>query len=137
MLIKPLSLFVVVDIKGKEMYPTETVTLFNDLCLFAPAALIDISITWKAIDERSAKATFTTNGTSISAVLYFNETGQLINFISNDRYSVSEMKTFPFSTPTKNYKNIDGYNLPTYGEAIWQYPDGKFELKKIEYNVTK
>ncbi|MBD0779927.1 hypothetical protein HPE56_19180 [Maribacter sp. ANRC-HE7] len=141
MQIKLLSLFPVVDIDGPKMFPTETVTFLNDLCLFAPGALIDDRIRWETIDELSVKATFTTNGTSISAILYFNEKGQLVNFVSNDRYSVSEMKTFPFSTPVKNYQNINGYNLPTYGEAIWHYPGGefiygKFNVKRIEYNVT-
>ena len=41
MLIKLASLFPVVKIDGPEMFPTETVTFFNDLCLFAPAALMD------------------------------------------------------------------------------------------------
>lgn len=142
MLIKVLSLFTVVDIKEETMYLTETVTFFNDLCLFAPSCLIDKRIKWEAIDDVSIKATFTNNETSITAILYFNKKGQLVNFISNDRYSVSEMKTFPFSTPVKNYENSNGYNLPTYGEAIWNYPDGefvygKFNLKRIEYNVFK
>ncbi len=142
MLIKLESLFPIVDIKGKEMYPAETVTFFNDLCLFAPAALIDKRITWETIDPLSVKATFTTINIKISAILSFNEAGQLINFVSYDRYSVSEMKAFPFSTPAKNYKNINGYNLATYGEATWHYPDGefvygKFELKEIEYNVSQ
>jgi hypothetical protein len=34
---------------------------------------------------------------------------------------------------------MNGYNVPTYGETIWHYPDGafcygKFYLKEIEYN---
>lgn len=141
MRIKLLSLFTVAHEDGAQMFPTETVTFFNDLCLFAPAALIDPRITWEVLDDLSVKASFTTNNTVIMATLYFNEQGQLINFISNDRYSVSEMKTYPFSTPTKNYKNINGYNLPTYGEAIWHYPDGefvygKFNVKSVEYNVS-
>ena len=141
MIVKVLSLFPVVHIKGEELYPTETVTFFNDLCMFVPTALIDKRIQWETLDTQSVKATFTNNNTSISAILYFNETGQLVNFISNDRYSVSKMKAFPFSTPTNNYKNINGYNLPTYGEAIWHYPEGefvygKFQLQSIEYNVV-
>ncbi|WP_273568058.1 DUF6544 family protein [Maribacter halichondriae] len=142
MLIKLLSLFPVVNIDSQELFATETVTFFNDLCLFAPAALIDDRIVWEAIDDISAKATFTTNGTSISAILHFNQKGQLVNFVSEDRISVSEMTTFPFSTPIKNYKNVNGYKLPTYGEAIWHYPDGefiygRFNLKSVEYNVTE
>lgn len=141
MRIKLLSLFSVVDLSEPELYPTETVTFFNDLCLFAPAALIDDRISWETLDSLSAKAIFNNNGTKISAILYFNEKGQLINFVSKDRYSVSEMKAFPFSTPASNYKNINGYQLPSYGEAIWHYPDmdfvyGKFEVVDLSYNVT-
>lgn len=142
MQIKLLSLFPVVSLDAPELFSTETVTYFNDLCLFAPAALIDGRIIWETLDDFSAKATFTTNNTSISATLYFNETGQLINFVSNDRYSISEMKIFPFSTPARNYKNLSGYNLPTFGEAVWHYPDGefvygKFNVKSIEYNIKR
>lgn len=141
MRIKLLSLFSVVDLAEPELYPTETVTFFNDLCLFAPAALIDDRISWETLDNLSAKASFNNNGTIISAILYFNEKGQLVNFVSNDRYSVSEMKAFPFSTPAGNYKNVNGYQLPTYGEATWHYPDGefvygKFEVVDIAYNVV-
>jgi hypothetical protein len=141
MQIKVPSLFSVVHIDKPELFPTETVTFFNDLCLFAPAALIDDRILWETIDDRSIKATFTNKDTSISAILHFNEKGQLVNFVSNDRIAIDQMKTFPFSTPASHYKNIGGYNLPTYGEAIWHYPDGefvygKFNLKSIEYNVT-
>jgi hypothetical protein len=142
MRIKLLSLFPVVDIMGPELYPTETVTYFNDLCLFAPAGLIDPRIAWEEIDDLTVKAIFSSGGTAISALLFFNEEGQLVNFRSEDRISVDEMKTFPFSTPVKNYEQVDGYKLPTYGEAIWHYPDGefvygKFHLKEVAYNVTQ
>ncbi len=48
--IKLLSLFPVVNINEPEMYKTETVTFFNDMCLFAPAAFIDAKIEWETID---------------------------------------------------------------------------------------
>jgi hypothetical protein len=65
----------------------------------------------------------------------------LVNFISEDRWAVADMKQYPFSTPVSNYRNINGYNLPTYGEAIWHYPDGEFiygkiEIKDIECNIS-
>ncbi|NNE76861.1 MAG: hypothetical protein HKN31_07285, partial [Pricia sp.] len=139
--IKLLSLFSVIDFDQPELFPTETVTYFNDMCLFAPAALIDDRISWEPLDDLSAKATFLTNNTRISAVLYFNEKGQLVNFVSNNRIAIDEMKTFPFSTPANTYKNLNGYHLPTYGEAVWHYPDGefvygKFKVKSVEYNVV-
>lgn len=51
MQIKLLGLFNMVNIKGKIINKAETVTLFNDMCLMAPAALIDKRIEWFAIDS--------------------------------------------------------------------------------------
>ncbi|WP_462254747.1 DUF6544 family protein [Ferruginibacter sp.] len=141
MQIKLLGLFNVVNVKGTEMNKAETVTVFNDMCLMAPAALIDKRIEWTAIDSLSANATFTNGINKITATLYFNEQGQLINFISDDRYAIGEMKQYRFSTPVKNYTPIGGIKIMEYGETVWHYPDGefvygKFTLKSIEYNVT-
>jgi hypothetical protein len=135
--IRLFGLFSVVKREGQDMDKAETVTLFNDMCLMAPATLIDKRITWLAIDSNSAKGTFTNHEITISAILYFNEIGQLIDFISNDR----DVNSYPFSTPVSNYQNKNGINIMTYGEAIWHYPDGnfvygKFNLKEVEYNLS-
>lgn len=132
----------VVDAKGEQMDQGETVTVFNDLCLMAPAALIDADVKWETIDKLTVKANYTNGENSISATLYFNETGELINFISTDRFLSSDGKTYlnyPWSTPAMNYEDFNGRKVPTYGEAIWQLPEGdfvygKFNLKSIEYN---
>ncbi len=142
MKVKVLSLFPVIDIEKPELFKTETVTFFNDLCLFAPAALMDKRITWQNLGDRSAEAVFTTNTTRISAKLYFNEKGQLINFVSENRMAIDEMKNIPFSTPIRDYENVNGFTLSTYGEAVWHYPEeefvyGKFHLKSLEYNVSE
>jgi len=125
---------------GPMMNKAETVTLFNDMCLLAPATLIDKRIQWQAINDTAATAIFTNHTISIKAELYFNQQGQLINFISNDRVSVNEMKNFPFSTPVTSYNNVNGYNIMSFAEAVWHYNDGaftygKFNLKEVEYNV--
>ena len=135
--IRLFGYFPVVKKSGKDMDQAETVTLFNDMCLMAPASLIDKRIVWQAIDSNSAKATFTNHAITISAILSFNNQGQLVDFISNDR----DVNHYAFSTPVSNYKNINGINIMTYGETIWHYPDGKFvygkfNLKEVEYNVS-
>ena len=135
--IRLFGFFPVVKRGGKDMDQAETVTLFNDMCLMAPATLIDRRITWQAIDSNSAKATFTNHSITISAILYFNEKGQLVDFVSNDR----DVNHYSFSTPVSNYKTINGINSMTYGETTWHYPDGKFiygkfNLKEVAYNVS-
>ena len=139
MQIKLFGLFDVVNIKGAIMNKAETVTVFNDMCLIAPATLIDKRIEWTAIDNLSAKAIFTNGTNKITATVYFNQEGQLVNFISDDRSAI-DMKQYRFSTPVKEYTSINGTNIWKHGETIWHYPDGefvygKFTLKSIEYNV--
>ena len=77
--------------------------------------------------------------------MHFNEKGELINFVSDDRSALQDdgtIKLARWSTPVGNYKEIDGRRIPTYGETIWNYPEGdftygKFKLKSIQYNVNK
>jgi hypothetical protein len=145
MLIKVLGLVPVVDGQGKEMNQGETVTVFNDMCILAPATLIDKRIEWESIDSLTAKAKFTNGDIKISATLYFNEKGQLINFVSDDRFYSPTGKTYEkvrWSTPVSDYKNINGFNLATYGEAIWNFPNEDFtyiklNIKDVRYNVEE
>ncbi|MCX7709533.1 MAG: hypothetical protein N2484_06750 [Clostridia bacterium] len=141
--IKVAGLFTVLDSRGPEMRIGDTTTLFNDMCFFAPATLIDHRIQWEAVDPLTVKATFTNQGTTISAVLYFNEKGELVNFISNDRFYIpmdgSSQKAV-WSTPISNYKDIGGLKLPSYGEAVWKLPEGDYcyakftNIKEVKYN---
>lgn len=87
------------------------------------------------------RATFTNGSTTISATLHFNSNGQLVNFVSDDRYDITEKKRYRFSTPLSNFDTIGEYMLPTFGEAIWHYPEGKFaygrfSIKSLQYNST-
>ncbi len=140
MRIKVFGLFPVVNVKGQGLFRAETVTIFNDMCLLAPATLIDSRIGWEAIDDTSARATFKTEGVSIQATLYFNAMGQLVNFVSDDRNGTDDLNKYRFSTPVSNYKSFNGFKLMSYGEAIWHYPEGefvygKFDLQEVVYNV--
>ena len=130
--------------QGIEMGQSETVTFFNDMCCLAPATLIDDRIKWVEIDAHRVLATFTCKKIIISANLLFNDEGQLINFISDDRYAQMKdntMKKFRWSTPLKNYKEIDGRMLPGYAETIYSYPEGDFcygifKIESAEYNCV-
>jgi hypothetical protein len=143
--VKVAELIKVVDIKGEELTKAETVTLMNDMCIFAPGSLIDSRLAWDEIDTLSAKVTLTNGKYSVSAVLYFNETGELINFISDDRSVLQDdgtLRIAKWSTPVLSYKEFEGRKIPTVGKTIWHYPEGDFTygvftLKSIKYNVAK
>jgi len=144
MRVKVASLVQVADAKGPEMDVAETVTLLNDMCVLAPGALITRSIRWEEIDARTVRAIFTNAGHTISANILFNDSGELTNFVSEDRFGSSpDGKTFTrtrWSTPVSDYRSFGPNRVFTYGEARWHPADGefaygRFELKDIEYNV--
>jgi Family of unknown function (DUF6544) len=141
--IRLASLIPVVNAYGEIMTKGETVTLFNDMCALAPATLTDKSIQWETIDPLTVRATFTNQGHTISALLYFNQAGELINFVSDDRYQQVKGNTFAnfrWSTPLRDYQEINGHKLASYGEAIWHMPKGEFvyaqyHFAQLAYNV--
>jgi hypothetical protein len=143
--IRLFSLFKVQYQSGQEMGIAETVTFFNDMCVMAPATLIDKRIKWLESDSSMAKAEFTNNGIIISANLYFNEKAELVNFVSNDRFAVSGkqgMKQIPWSTPMRDYREINGHQLPGYAETVYAYPEGDFcygtfNVTGVEYNCLE
>ena len=137
--IRLFSLLKVQFLEGEEMNKAETVTFFNDMCCMAPATLIDKRISWQVTGENRIKANFTTNGISITADLFFNEVGELINFKSNDRYNADAGKNLPWATPLRDYKEVNGYKLARYAKTIYTYPDkdlcyGTFEVSSVKYN---
>ncbi|SDM60290.1 DUF6544 family protein [Acetanaerobacterium elongatum] len=143
--IKLAGLITVADAKGQEMRISDSITLLNDICLFAPAALIDDRISWEEIDDTTVKAIFNTAYCTVSATLYFNERGELINFISEDRYELKNDGSFrkaKWSTPFRDYKELDGMKVASYCEAIWNFPEGDYgycrftDIKKINYNCS-
>lgn len=143
--IRLLSLFNLQYQEGKEMGIAETVTFFNDMCCMAPATLTDKRIKWVSVEENKVQASFTTNTITVSAWLYFNEKGELVNFISDDRYAVQEdgtMKRVRWSTPLRDYKDVNGYRLATYAETTYHYPEkdltyGNFTLTGFYPNPQK
>jgi hypothetical protein len=144
MLVKVAALVPVADASGSEMTQAETVTMFNDMCLFAPATLVDPAIAWESVDERTARAAFTNAGWTIRAELVFNEAGELANFRSDDRRQASAdgttMKPVRWSTPVGAYRAFGPFRLGGGGEARWHEAAGDYayiqiQLDDVQYNV--
>lgn len=136
MRVRLLSLVPLVDAKGPEMDQAETVTLLNDLCLLAPGALIDPAIRWEELDAGSVRARYTAGSNTISAVLHFNEAGELVDFVSDDRYAASADGTHftrqRWSTPVGGYRSFGPRRAATRGEGRWHTPEGEFVYIELE-----
>jgi hypothetical protein len=144
MRVNVLSLFPMVNAKGPNLTRAETVTLFNDLCILAPGALISPLITWEPIDASTARARFTLRENSIGAELRFNAAGELVSFASDDRSAGSAdgsaLVRMRWATPLNNYAQTGPARVATRGDAVWYpasgpYTYGEFELTSLAYDV--
>ncbi len=133
------GLFKVADISGPELDQGALLRYLNEGMWF-PTVYLEDYITWEPLDSLSAKATMTYKGVTASAVFYFNEIGQLINFKA-DRYMEKEgtFELRPWSIPLDAYRELNGLILPVSGEAIWHLEEGDFsyirlEIIEVEYN---
>jgi hypothetical protein len=135
------SLLDVINIASSSDFArTETVTLLNDLCFFAPSWLTDDRLQWHPVDDHSAAVTFTNGPYNVGATLIFNDSDELVNFVSDDRGALQDdgsLKIMRWSTPMRNYQESDGRWFPTEGEAIWHYPEGEFSYGKMKHAIVK
>jgi hypothetical protein len=142
MRIKPLGVIPAVDLSGPEMDVSETVTWFNDLCLFAPGALIDPRMTWEPIDDHNARVTFTHGAITITTQLVFDAEDRLVDFISDDRYCRMQdgrLERLRSTTPASDHRVFDGVRVPGYGEGVWHLPEGpftygRFHVRSVAYD---
>ena len=113
---------------------------FNEIMWF-PTAYLSETIAWEPIDDRSARATMTVEGQSVSAIFHFDEQDQLVDFVA-DRYRTQPNGTYQmetWSTPVYAYREFDSIRIPTKGSALWKLNSGDFEyirleVVEIEYN---
>jgi hypothetical protein len=129
MRVRALSMFTMVDAAGPAMDRGETVTIFNDLCILAPAALVDAPVTWQVLDEHHVRGAYTYGINTVTAELTFNDDHELVDFVSDDRSAASTDGTFTpqrWSTPLAGYRTLGPWRLATFGEAHWHAPDGEF-----------
>ena len=136
---KVLGLFTVLDASGPDMDQGETVTVFNDMVVLAPAALLDADVTWTQRDERTVHGTFRNGSQVVSADLVFTPDGDLATFVSHDRSRASadgtEFVTMPWDTPITSYRELGGHRVAVAGEGRWDAPAPEGHFTYIEFHV--
>lgn len=135
MRVRLAGLLNVADFSGPLLSATETVTLLNDLCAYAPSALADpawrSAFRWQPVDDGQARVTFTQGPQTVSALLTVDPAGHLIDFRSEDRGDIKandHVERMPWTTPLSDFRRLDdsGRTVPGRGDAIWHRADGPF-----------
>lgn len=139
MRVRAASLVSMVDAGGPQMDRAETVTIFNDLCVFAPAALVDADVTWTVLGPDRVHATFTRGPQTVGADLVFDDHDELVDFVSDDRLAGSaDGKSFTarrWSTPLASYRDVGQRRVATQGEARWGGPAADLPFTYLELTV--
>lgn len=142
MRVKACSVMPMVNAAGPDMDRAETVTVFNDLCVLAPAALVEAPVAWTTIDDDHVQGTFTNGAQTVTADLMFHD-GLLVDFFSDDRMAASRggssLTAQRWSTPLWDYRTINARQVATHGEGRWHAPGEfaylEFILDDITYNA--
>jgi Family of unknown function (DUF6544) len=141
MRVRLLSLLPIVSGSGPEMDRAETVTVLNDLCLLAPAALVGAPIVWRSTDDERATVTaeLTLGGQTVSADLSIDPDGRLTDFVSDDRLRAApDGRSFTrqrWSTPVRSEGEWDGRRVCRVGEARWHAPEPEGTFTYLEFVV--
>ena len=117
----------------------ETVTVFNDLVVLAPAAIVDAPVRWTAVDAHHVQGVFTDGDQTVSAELTFNAEHDLVDFSSDDRSRAStDGKSFDplrWSTPLSVHRDLDGRRVMATGEGRWHAPQPEGLFTYLEFHV--
>lgn len=120
---KLITLF---DQGGSAMDKAGLVTCLGE-CFMVPNVALQDYITWKEIDDLHAKATISCFGTSASGVFTFNERGEMVSFITDDREATSmdgKSEKVTWTAICSDYRENNGIIKPTKLQAIWNYDEG-------------
>ena len=134
-----LGLVTVVDESGPVLDRAETVTVFNDLCVFAPAALIDAPITWEVVGAHAVRGRFVNGHHAVEAVLTFDDQHRLVDFESSDRAQLDGHDSIarPWSTPIGGYRTVGARRLASHGEGRWHDPSTGESFAYIEMEIDE
>jgi hypothetical protein len=132
MLIRLFSTITVADARGPELDQGAMTRYLSEIVWF-PTAWLSKYIHWEAVDSSSAKVTMEYRGVSASALVSFNEKGELVNLVA-ERYRMDggAYSLDTWATPGGEYREFDGMMIPTRGEAVWKLKSGDYSYIKIE-----
>ena len=132
MLMRLLSMFPVVNIRGPEVDMSASIVFINDMVMW-PTAFLSDYIHWETLDAMSALARINLCGNQFTVTFCFNDLGELVNFITEDRYrAIGEaFQQDKWSTPFRSYREVNGMRIPAEGEAIWHLPEGDFQYIRL------
>lgn len=136
-----LSLFNIVDSKGKEKYDSgELLRWLGESILYPTHFLPSERLQWLPINSSQAKLVFNYNGLSLFFIVTVNEIGEITEMETKRFMGEDGLETWVIKS--SNYKSMNHILVPTSFDVLWRLELGdfsyaKFNITEIEYNVPK
>ncbi len=127
----------VVNVSNHKKINESTMQRYLGEIVWFPSAALSPYIQWEEVDENTAKATMSYEGTTGSAVFYFNDQGDLLKFIAPRYKDINDEVPTDWVATVMETHTVNGIRIPTRLEASWLLEKGVFTWYKFEiYDVT-
>lgn len=134
------GLFTVNEGRGDAIDQSAAIRMLNQLVFF-PTAFLEPYVRWEPVDDVSARVFMKHWDGEISALCYFARDGRMVDFVA-ERCRVTDegASLTDWRTPFREWREVDGFRIPTSISAIWILEDGEFEyvrtdVEDVEYGV--
>ncbi len=108
--------------------------------VFSPVVVFPNQNTqWKSLGKLEAEVMIWDKSESGTVVFYFNESGTVQKVETEDMFipNLIEAKKGKFTLHLANFKETDGYTIPTYLEYQWNLSGGDFTFARFNITVVE
>jgi len=139
-----LSLVPVVEQAGTPELAAGALQRYLAEAVWLPTALLPRQgVRWEAIDDKTARATFTDGNTTVSLEYRFGEQGEVVSIYTPSRYrdvGGAAVPT-PWACHLGDYARVNGVMVPLRAEVEWILPEGPLpyfrgRLNHIHYGTS-
>ena len=143
MKVKINSLIRIIKATGPEMDEASLMRYVSEAPLFPSVFLTADFISWEKIDDSSAKILIEDKGVKAEGIFTFNDKGEVVRYESHRARDTKEgPKLTKWTGYFNEYKDFDGFRVPTYFVAEWNLSEEdfqyvKFKVNSIDFNILE
>ena len=128
-----LGLIPVAQASGSALDQGALLRYLNEVLWFPAAALSPFITTWEPVDAHAACATMRFEGATGTATFFFDDAGRPVDMVA-ERQDLARGRLETWSTPLREYGELEGVRIPVAGQGVWRYDTGDFAY--IDLRIT-
>ena len=112
---------------GPETNVGEAMRYLSELPWAPHAMSANRDLSWREVNARTVEVSMSLDGSTAAVALSFDDDGDIVGATGMRPFPVG--KAFvptPWGGDFSNYASFNGTRVPTYGQAWWELPEGRF-----------